>query len=307
MNVPRIGRVCVIGLLVVSLSMCVLQYASAASYQIPLRTATFAIDADEWPYVGQLGVSYALEVDPQVLQFGYDPMTGLYHETAIIVNWSDLLALPGTGGVVFGDLHLDSISFAGSTAFCLQSIWVSHAIPEASDFAWVAQYGGVIGINEVSADADGYSVPLPNQSVPYIGFVLTMPNREDAPVQVAGMNNSQGLHAPYIEVTVVPEPSSGVSLALICTCAVIILLGLRKRRGVLLTILAIMCVVLGAQAVRSQEIVDAILDSPPGTATRAVLTSMPAVPCTVPPEGFKYLPAFPRFFWSYGCAPTSGL
>lgn len=99
--------------------------------------------------------------------------------------------------------------------------------------------------------------------------------------QIVGGGYNSLLHqGGAVLVTPVPEPSSltCVASALPALWGVV---RMRKRRAVLPT--ASTAVLLLATLV---------------AATAEVITT--------PPEGFTYLPTFPRFFWSSGCLPTSG-
>jgi len=69
-----------------------------------------------------------------------------------------------------------------------------------------------------------------------------------------------------------------------------------------LLFLVICVVVLSAGALAEDDIIDSAAG---GIAPRA-LAAVPSPVITCPPAGYRVLPAFPRFFWSYGCVPTAG-
>ncbi|MCL5735273.1 MAG: hypothetical protein M1274_06725, partial [Actinobacteria bacterium] len=101
----------------------------------------------------------------------------------------------------------------------------------------------------------------------------------------------------------VPEPSSALALAM----AVVSLVGLsaatRKRGGRMILVAVTFPALLAVTALADDQV---SLNSDPRDDGRAVLTSSPMPVSSTLPSDFIVLPAFPRFWWSYGCMPTSG-
>lgn len=103
-------------------------------------------------------------------------------------------------------------------------------------------------------------------------------------------------------LTPVPEPSSVLCLgtALLSFAAVT---RTKRRRTLILGAISVTSIlILLTGAVIADEDVH-IMNSEPGVAALSITS---ASITTTPPADYTYLPAFPRFFWSYGCVPISG-
>lgn len=222
MNARRLLAVLLVATALSLLSVC----TQAATYRLPVRTATLVVSAEDYDHVGEPGVPYELYIDPTVLKFGYNPSLNLVYESAIIFDWQECLAVPETTGVV--TLHLEAASTPNVTCCYIQDISAAHSVPQATDFDWWNYKSGVIvlwafdpTIEYVNVIGD-QTVPLRNPINRYSGWILT---------SAFCSNSVNEMVNPYVQVTTVPEPSSftGLATAILALCG--LLAGRRSARA----------------------------------------------------------------------------
>ena len=284
--------------------------AISDTYKLPVRTATLGVEFDHYlDFVNGVPVDpYDFQVDPEVLRIGDDPATGWTYESMVIFDWGELDVIP-EGTLARVDLYLTSISvIEGNAVGYWTELSPGHAVPVLSDFDWGP---GFSLFDFGPSGPQSMVVPI---TFGYFALQRTDPGHgyEAIPLipghpflEIAGVGNGLGLGAPYVLATTVPEPSSLVSLG-VTMLSLGGLLGIAKRkriaRTVTLVILAFVVLATG-QAFAQDEGTD--MNSEPGSMGMSA-SGMPTPGTRDLPDDFKLLPAFPRLFWSFGCAPTTG-
>lgn len=214
MNARRIGTPLVATFCTVLLLLVLSQCLDAATYRVPVSTATLIASQENWDRVGEPGVPYELQINPATLRFGYDIPSGLVYESAIIFSWDDLAMIPADTGSLA--LHLPSISVVDESHCYIQDISVEHAAPEATDFDWWSGGSGVMvlwafdpSIADLPVFGEGLK-SLRGKAGQYSGWVLTTAFMGSGVNEMAGIGN--GSDGTYMLVTAVPEPSSLIGL-----------------------------------------------------------------------------------------------
>ncbi|MCX6344830.1 MAG: PEP-CTERM sorting domain-containing protein [Armatimonadetes bacterium] len=293
MNIRNIFGLLLITLVIFVLPIC----AGADTYRLPVRTATFAVPFDYYQgFVnGEPIGPYDFYIDPQTLRVGYDLSSGLVYESAIVFDWNEFPDFP-EGTIAYANLHLTAVS-PPSNAYCsMPEIFeLDHSLPQRSDFDWLSHYGGDPESGGIISVPFGFDPKEPNVHVftdwpvkkrqGYRGWILTTVGSTDPMIDIAGINNSMGLEAPYILVTTVPEPTTALCLGTALFSLGGFLVGARKRQAWLLTICIVSLLSVMAIAVLADD--DMELNSEPGGGTRAVLTSarMPVETAQARPKG----------------------
>jgi hypothetical protein len=308
------ARRLVLCLLTTTLTLAVPLPGRAATYKLPVESATLVVSAEDYLSISgpDLGVPYNLYINPPVLRFGADASLGLVYESVVVFDWGELQSVPG-GSIASAALFLTPISVPAGVASCsfVQGIEVDQLEPLASEFDWYGKLqgsgGGIVVLQCFDPAVPGLSIygaspPLPTG---YGGWILSTLGCGSAPVEIAGTNNGLGFEAPYMLVMTVPEPSCAICLV----SAILPLGGLlctgRRRMIRAATLATVGVVAVLAGTVLADEDIQ-VVDSEPGSAACVAEGAIPPLPDRALPGGFTYLPAFPRFLWSYGCVPTSG-
>jgi hypothetical protein len=287
-------------------------WATAATYCLPVRTSTLATSYGDYDLLcqGHQIDSYTLTVDAPELLYGFDLASDIVYESAIGFDWSSLLDLPAH--VTSVTLSLTPISFpvAGENIFQdLGSIGAS--VPALSDFYWYSRlpHGGIINLQEFDprhpvfplwSDTSGW--PLP--TLGHTGWVLSTLGSGYVPGVISGGQSGQAVGAPCMIVTTVPEVPCWMCVGAGSCCFLIPIV--MKKRGLkqVWTFAMSMVVVLNFTAQADEDI--QMMNSEPGSAACELLRTVSETQDVSLPSDFTILPSFPRFFWSYGCMPTSG-
>jgi len=279
-------------------------FADAATYRLPVRTATLAVQLGHYQeFVEGTPVGpYDCQPDPTTLRLGADAPFGLAYETAVVF---DLSTIP-EGVSFYATLHLSAIAAPAHTVcWTPEMFWLTHPIPQLSDFDWLSRYDGWVstinGFDPQVPEVDlFYGQPL-HRKQGYAGWILTTYGSLPM-VQFAGNNNDLGLDGPYMLLTPVPEPSSAMGLG--AAFALLASLRIRPRKGH--RVLSIPPFIVGLVVLTSMV---AFADDPINLNSEPLGAQgeTPTVPIyTMPPLGSVFLPTFPRLWWSYGCFPTCG-
>lgn len=277
MDVRRLLVLLLVGL---TLPVC----AGATTYKLPVTTATLTFDARGlWSAGGEPLGDYTFEVDPPVLRACAQPLGSdwwMVSYSMVVLDWRELDVIPdGTLGRM--DLCLTSISSASSGQWSYLSL--DHIVPHVPDFvniggldSWEFDVGRA-GATIIPLTFGSY-YPLYSHSATDPGWAIPLFGVNGV-LEIAGSNNGLGLEAPYILVTTVPEtpPLLVVAVGLLSLCGLRV--AMKGRRGVLAASLAAFM----------------LLASSVGFCGDRSL-----------PSGFTILPSFPRLWWSFGCAPTTG-
>ena len=295
----------VFGLL--SLQVC----AGAATYKLPVKTATFVIPFDYYQEFlnGEPAGPYEFYIDPPRLRAGYDLLSGLVYESAIIFDWSEFPEFP-EGTIAYASLHLTAITLPlYDYDYLMPELFdLDHSVPQPSDFDWLSQYGGGVisigGFDPRQPDVQVFGGWPVHREAGYRGWILTTAGTAVPGIEIAGAANGLALEAPYILVTTVPEPSSAVCLvvAILSFGAISIRSSIRRRAAIGILSVAIP-VLLAGLAMADDEV---CYDSDPVGGACAQLASPPMPASGELPSDYTVLPAFPHFWWSYGCMPTCG-
>jgi len=220
----------VVGLLLV-LSMG----AGATTYELPVRTATLAVQADHYgEFVdGVPAGPYEFWIDPPVLRVGRDASTNLMYNSYVMFDAAGFSQVPPEASIYYG-LYLATAWVPSGVTYYQGSLapWADTPVPELSDFDWSGQFGESMWspedmpVGQTLHFVYGPTAVPPVSSPTYMGWLL-IPGYlyGDAPVEIAGPSNPYGMASPHILVTVVPEPP-----ALLCLGAGAVLLGLRSAR-----------------------------------------------------------------------------
>ena len=179
---------------------------------------------------------------------------------------------------------------------------ISHAYG-VNDSGWVVGDAEMSGGGGRAFLYDGTAMVDLNSLIdPSSGYTLHRATAINNFGQIVGYGTNASGQTRAFVLDPVPEPSSASCLGLAIT-SFGGLVGFRRKRKGLPVILALVCLsAFLAAAALAQDTGD--LDSDPGTGPGEMM-GMTAVTATLPSD-YTYLPTFPRFFWSYGCAPTSG-
>jgi hypothetical protein len=270
-------------LLAVGLGLMLPVAAQAATYRLPVRTATLAVSLDHYgEFANGVPVgAYEFCIDPPVLRVGWDAATNRMYNSYIMFNLQDYSQVPADATIYYSLYLATAWAPEGVEDFGASLMpWADTPVPEVSDFDWSEQVGQTMwspilfSNNQTLHDTYGPS-SVPSVSGPvYLGWLLIESPSGDffgqSPIEIAGINNPYGMEGPHILVTTVPEPCSLICLGTACLSLGGLLSAAGKRRGRLSIIRPVSLLLLLAAAAIADD--DMELNSEPGMPAETIQT-----------------------------------